>query len=170
MDAHAPANQLRLSLPGADRVKPDRNLEAAKPSSGKVMRTSGLFGLSHGTAVCGPACTVVVTGKAGDSLPMSIKQLSSPRSSISSAICALIALTLPESGDKKVIPNLTATYDRGAPIGVYMQIYNAGIDQTTLRPSVDVEYALLKDGREAGKQLEDWRGTSTAGDRLPWRV
>ena len=29
-------------------------------------------------------------------------------------------------GDKKVIPNLTATYRRGAPIGVYMQIYNAG--------------------------------------------
>jgi GWxTD domain-containing protein len=69
-------------------------------------------------------------------------------------------------GDKKVIPNLTATYHRGAPVGVYMQIYHAGIDQTTLRPSVDVEYALLKDGREVGKQLEDWRGTNTAGDRL----
>lgn len=69
-------------------------------------------------------------------------------------------------GDKKVIPNLTGAYHRGAPVGVYMQIYNAGTDQTTLRPAVDVEYALLKDGREVGKQLEDWRGTSTAGDRL----
>ena len=69
-------------------------------------------------------------------------------------------------GDKKVIPNLTAEYHRGAPIGVYMQLYNAGIDQTTLRPSVDVEYALLKDGREVGKQVEDWRGTATNGDRL----
>jgi len=69
-------------------------------------------------------------------------------------------------GDKKVIPNLTATYHRGAPVGIYMQIYNAGIDQTTLRPSVDVEYALLKDGREVGKQVEDWRGTSMAGERL----
>ena len=69
-------------------------------------------------------------------------------------------------GDKKVIPNLTATYHRGAPVGVYMQIYNAGIDQTTLRPSVDVEYALLKDGKELGKQVEDWHGASTAGERL----
>ena len=69
-------------------------------------------------------------------------------------------------GDKKVIPNLTAEYHRGAPIGVYMQIYNAGIDQTTLRPSVDVEYVLLKDGRQVGKQIEDWRGTSTNADRL----
>src|SRR5258707_13259075 len=46
-------------------------------------------------------------------------------------------------GDKKVIPNLAAEYRLGAPIGIYMQIYNAGIDQTTLRPSIDVEYALI---------------------------
>jgi GWxTD domain-containing protein len=69
-------------------------------------------------------------------------------------------------GDKKVIPNLTAEYRRGAPIGVYMQIYNADIDQTTLRPSVDVEYVLIKDGKEVGRQVEDWRGTGTTDDRL----
>ena len=69
-------------------------------------------------------------------------------------------------GDKKVIPNLNATYHRGAPIGIYMQIYNAGIDQTTLRPSVDVEYTLMKDGNEIGKQAEDWRGNSDSGQRL----
>lgn len=69
-------------------------------------------------------------------------------------------------GDKKVVPNLTATYRRGAPIGVYMQIYNAGIDQATLRPSVDVEYALMKDGKEIAKQIEDWRGNSDSGQRL----
>ena len=69
-------------------------------------------------------------------------------------------------GDKKVIPNLTATYHRGSPIGVYMQIYNAGVDQTTLRPSVDVEYALMKDGKEISKHSEDWRGNSDAGQRL----
>lgn len=69
-------------------------------------------------------------------------------------------------GDKKVIPNLTATYRRGSPIGVYMQIYNAVIDQTTLRPSVDVEYVLTKDGKEVGKQVEDWRGNSDSGQRL----
>jgi len=69
-------------------------------------------------------------------------------------------------GDKKVIPNLTGTYHRGTPVGIYMQIYNAGIDQTTLRPSVDVEYVLLKDGKELGKQIEDWRGNSESGPRL----
>jgi len=69
-------------------------------------------------------------------------------------------------GDKKVIPNLSGTYHRGAPVGIYMQIYNAGIDQTTLRPSVDVEYALIKDGKEILKTPEDWRGNSAAGQRL----
>ena len=51
-------------------------------------------------------------------------------------------------------------------MGVYLQVYNAGIDQTTLRPSVDVEYALTKDGKEIGKQAEDWRGLSDSGQRL----
>jgi GWxTD domain-containing protein len=69
-------------------------------------------------------------------------------------------------GDKKVIPNLTGTYRRGSPVGIYMQIYNAGIDQTTLRPSVDVDYALMKDGKEIFKQAEDWRGSTSPGERL----
>ena len=69
-------------------------------------------------------------------------------------------------GQTKVIPNVSGIYHRGQPVGVYMQIYNAGIDQTTLRPSVDVEYALMKDGKEVGKQAEDWRGMSDSGQRL----
>ena len=69
-------------------------------------------------------------------------------------------------GDKKVIPNLSGTFHRGAPVGIYMQIYNAGIDQTTLRPSIDVEYALSKDGKEIFKAPEDWRGNSDPGQRL----
>lgn len=69
-------------------------------------------------------------------------------------------------GQVKVIPNVSAVYRRGEPVGVYLQIYNAGIDQTTLRPSVDVEYALLKNGKELGKQAEDWRGMGNSGQRL----
>jgi GWxTD domain-containing protein len=69
-------------------------------------------------------------------------------------------------GQQKVIPNVSGVYRRGQPVGVYLQVYNAGIDQTTLRPSVDVEYVLLKDGKELGKQSEDWRGMSDSGQRL----
>jgi hypothetical protein len=69
-------------------------------------------------------------------------------------------------GNVKVIPNVSGVYHRGSPIGIYMQIYNAGIDQTTLRPSVDVEYALMRDGKEIAKSPEDWRGNSDSGQRL----
>ncbi|HEX8560398.1 MAG TPA: GWxTD domain-containing protein, partial [Pyrinomonadaceae bacterium] len=69
-------------------------------------------------------------------------------------------------GPYKVVPNVSGTYKRGQDVGIYMQVYNAGIDQTTLRPAVDVEYVLLKDGKEVFKQAEDWRGNSDAGQRL----
>ena len=69
-------------------------------------------------------------------------------------------------GNLKVIPNVSAIYRKGEPVGIYMQLYNAGIDQTTLRPSVDVDYVVTKGGKEIGKIAEDWRGLSDAGQRL----
>ena len=69
-------------------------------------------------------------------------------------------------GQTKVIPNVSGIYHRGSPLGVYMQIYNAGIDQTTLRPAVDLEYVLTKDGKEVGRQPENWQGMSDSGQRL----
>lgn len=69
-------------------------------------------------------------------------------------------------GTTKVIPNLSGVFRRNDPVGVYVQIYNAGIDQTTLRPAADAEYVLLKDGKEVSKYVEDWRGINDAGQRL----
>jgi hypothetical protein len=70
MGGHAPANPLRRSLPGADRVKPERNLGAAKPPSAKCgIEPPALTGSSHGTAVCGPACTVVWEGRGREASP-----------------------------------------------------------------------------------------------------
>lgn len=69
-------------------------------------------------------------------------------------------------GGAKVIPNLSGIYRRGQEVGVYMQIYNAGIDQTTLRPSVDVDYIVTKGGKEIVNQREDWQGLSDSGQRL----
>lgn len=69
-------------------------------------------------------------------------------------------------GNAKVIPNLTGEYKKGQDVGIYLQVYNAGIDQTTLRPAVDVEYVLVKDGKEVLRQAEDWSGLSDSGQRL----
>lgn len=69
-------------------------------------------------------------------------------------------------GNAKVIPNLSGVYRRGEDVGLYLQVYNAGIDQTTLRPAVDVDYILTKDGKELLKTREDWNGLSDSGQRL----
>ena len=69
-------------------------------------------------------------------------------------------------GTTKVIPNLSGIFRRNQPVGVYLQIYNAAIDQTTLRPAADAEYVLLKNSKELSKQTEDWRQINDAGQRL----
>lgn len=69
-------------------------------------------------------------------------------------------------GNAKVVPNLAETYRQGQQVGLYMQIYNAGIDQTTLRPAVDVEYVLTQGSKEILRQTEDWSGLSDSGQRL----
>ena len=69
-------------------------------------------------------------------------------------------------GNAKVIPNLSSTYKQGQEVGIYLQVYNAQIDQTTLRPAVDVDYVLTKDGKEILRQKEDWTGLSDSGQRL----
>jgi GWxTD domain-containing protein len=69
-------------------------------------------------------------------------------------------------GNTKVIPNLAGVYHQGQDVGLYLQIYNAQIDQTTLRPAVDVDYVLTKGGKEVLRQKEDWSGLSDSGQRL----
>ncbi len=69
-------------------------------------------------------------------------------------------------GNAKVIPNLSGIYKQGQEVGLYLQVYNAEIDQTTLRPAVDVDYILSKDGKEILRQKEDWGGLSDSGQRL----
>ena len=123
--------------------------------------------------------TVVVrdveTGKSGvRTLPVSVPKYEAEKLSTSTLVLATRLYETTERdiggmfiiGDKKVIPNLSAKYKKGQEVGIYMQVYNAGIDQTTLRPSVDVEYILTKNGKELLKQTEDWSGLSDAGQRL----
>jgi GWxTD domain-containing protein len=66
----------------------------------------------------------------------------------------------------KVIPNLSGNVRRGQPVGLYMQVYNVGTDQTTLRPSVDVQYIFTKDGKEIDKISEDWNNLADNGQSI----
>jgi GWxTD domain-containing protein len=69
-------------------------------------------------------------------------------------------------GNAKVVPNLSGVFKQGQEVGVYLQVYNAGVDQTTLRPAVEVEYVVSRNGKEIHRQPEDWSGLSDSGQRL----
>jgi GWxTD domain-containing protein len=58
-------------------------------------------------------------------------------------------------GSLKVVPNANVEFKQDQTLGLYMQVYNVGIDQTTLRPSVDIEYLISQKGKEIARIKED---------------
>jgi hypothetical protein len=64
-------------------------------------------------------------------------------------------------GNLKVQPNVNNVFENGQPVGVYMQVYNPGIDQTTLRPALDVDYIISKEGKPLVKLREDGQNGMT---------
>ena len=62
-------------------------------------------------------------------------------------------------GDLKVRPNLTGEFLSSNPLGIYFQIYNAEVDQTTGVPDLAVEYRILR-GREVLAESLDSEGES----------
>jgi GWxTD domain-containing protein len=86
------------------------------------------------------------------------------RLSNSSLILADLIQPLPTSqvgtgpfviGGTKVRPSVIQTFTRDQNLGIYMQVYNLGVDAKTHKPSLDVEYQLLKDGKQLLAQAED---------------
>jgi GWxTD domain-containing protein len=62
-------------------------------------------------------------------------------------------------GDLKVQPNVKAEYRLGQNLIPYMQVYNATIDQTSLKPSLEIIYTIKADGKVV-EELEDLAGNS----------
>ena len=58
-------------------------------------------------------------------------------------------------GGTKVRPSVNQTFTRDQKLGIYMQVYNLGLDAKTHKPSLDVQYQLLKDGKPLLAQAED---------------
>jgi GWxTD domain-containing protein len=57
-------------------------------------------------------------------------------------------------GDLKIVPNVKSEYVPGENLRAYLQIYNVAIDQTSLKPSLDVSYVVKKDGKVV-EELQD---------------
>lgn len=133
------------------------------------------YALAPGTYKVNVVVRDVISGKSGvRSLPVNVPRYDPEKLSTSTLVLATRLYQTTDRdiggqfiiGDKKVLPNVAARYKKGQEVGIYMQVYNSGIDQTTLRPSADVEYVLMKDGKEVFKQAEDWNGLSDSGQRL----
>jgi len=69
-------------------------------------------------------------------------------------------------GASKVRPRLDATFAQGDKMSFYMQVYNLGIDETTKKSSVSIEYRIRKDGKELNKQLETPDQMAQRGEQL----
>jgi GWxTD domain-containing protein len=58
-------------------------------------------------------------------------------------------------GNFKVEPYVSRVYHPGQNLALYLQVYDAAMDQATLRPALKVEYIISKDGKEIKDILED---------------
>ncbi len=97
-------------------------------------------------------------------LRLPVPQFSDDKLSNSSLILADLIQPLPTSqvgsgpfviGGTKVRPSVNNTFTRDQRLGIYMQVYNLGLDAQTHKPSLNVEYEILKDGKPILDQPED---------------
>ena len=58
-------------------------------------------------------------------------------------------------GGTKVRPSVNNTFTRDQKLGIYMQVYNLGLDDKTHKPSLGVRYRIEKDGKSLMNQPED---------------
>jgi hypothetical protein len=63
-------------------------------------------------------------------------------------------------GDLKIQPNVKSEYVPGQSLVPYLQVYNATLDQTSLKPALEVKYSV----KSAGKIVEEL--TDLAGDSI----
>jgi GWxTD domain-containing protein len=69
-------------------------------------------------------------------------------------------------GDTKVRPSVNDTFTRSQKLGIFMQVYNLGIDPKTHRPSVDITYDITKDGKPVLDEAEDTSQWKTAVQQI----
>ncbi len=68
-------------------------------------------------------------------------------------------------GDVKIRPSLKKVFTKDRPLGVYLQLYNVGLDQANLAPALAISYKIIKDGQtvvevkeESGESVQYFSG------------
>jgi len=69
-------------------------------------------------------------------------------------------------GSTKVRPSVNQTFTQDQRMGIFLQIYNLGLDPQTHRPSMNIRYAISKDGKTIFDQPEDTSKWTNAGAQV----
>ncbi len=98
-----------------------------------------------------------ISGKMGSlELRLNVPKITDEQMGMSSLILADLIQQLPTTqvgtgpfviGGSKVRPSVTDTFNRDQNLGIYLQVYNLGVDPQTHRPSAEVTYDISKDGK-----------------------
>jgi uncharacterized protein (DUF2141 family) len=69
-------------------------------------------------------------------------------------------------GGTKVRPSVNQQFTRDQNLGIYMQVYNLGVDPQTHRPSADIQYEIIKDGKPLLSQTEQAAKMANASQQV----
>ncbi len=69
-------------------------------------------------------------------------------------------------GGTKVRPSVNQQFTRDQNLGIYMQVYNLGLDPQTHRPSADIQYEIVKDGKALLNQTEQAARIANASQQI----
>lgn len=58
-------------------------------------------------------------------------------------------------GDVKILPRLKNEFTQKMPLGIYFQVYNAMLDQSTLEPSLKVTFSLYHNGELLAQAIDE---------------
>ena len=63
-------------------------------------------------------------------------------------------------------PSVKQEFTRDQTLGIYMQVYNLGINPETRKPQADIQYAITRDGKPFLNQTEDAAKIRNASQQL----
>jgi hypothetical protein len=69
-------------------------------------------------------------------------------------------------GATKVRPRMDGTFTTDDRMGIFLQVYNLGIDEATHRPSASIQYRILRDQQEVLKEVRRSEDIENAGAQM----
>lgn len=63
-------------------------------------------------------------------------------------------------GDVKILPNFRAEFTNQMPLGIYLQVYNVELDESSFEPALSVKFTLMQDGQPLAAAVDE-TGEST---------